>query len=288
MSERFDRWWIAPPQRDEALGSVVERAARFYECESACLWEKIHWDRQAEEDSDNPGCTTLYRLARCLGVRPASLCAHRIEDAPWHLHHRSRQAVCPTCWKESETAIGAGVRVRSWSEALVTTCSTHRAPLVQVRPGAVHWHPPAALEDPRDVAVLQLVEMFGRALCDALFRGCAWPVTWRGDAILARDVLSAAVSTGDPAAGFPQVNSICTTPALGAYIHGFAHHWAAPADVSGWQSFRRVGDPAIRRAAIWIVAWQFIPDLPEALCPGWIDRSPSAREIAKHLHGREA
>ena len=54
-----------------------------------------------------------------------------------------------------------------------------------------------------------------------------------------------------------------------------------------WEAFRSIADPAVRRAALWIGAWAFMPDLAPEMNPGWIKwdvvvrgRSGSARKNA--------
>ena len=269
------RWWVAPPAPDESIGSLVARAAALYESDPASVWRSLHDGEPVPlSEVDDPSPASLQRLAHALGTTPAELHRHRIEDGPAQLSPEARQSYCPVCRRLEAEAGGTLTQRCSWARVLRTMCAVHGVPLlmafvdnrlVRHRYGLV---PPPLCE--LEKAVLALIDRFALTLETSLFDGVPWPEGWRGDAARARALVLKASFNTDVLPAPLAIANVCASPALGVFIHA-PRHLAEPTRKADWEAFRHVADPAIRRAALWIAAWRCVPDLPEGLCPGWLE-----------------
>jgi hypothetical protein len=259
------RWWVAPPGPDESLGSLVARAAAFFEGESGWLWTNL-LEGRTDIDMDDPPAAVLVRLARATGIAARQLQGHRLADAPGLLARGARSAYCPVCWAEQGGEVPS--QRRSWMGCFRTVCEVHRAPLLAWRPHqrAIPLQLPAF--DPTDRDILDLIDKFGRTLEGSLLCGEPWPEAWKGDAMAARTMLLRVCFNYDAEAHFAPVSDVVATRTLRPYIHGPIRIIASKKRVH-WDDFRRIADPVVRRAALWLVAWRVMPGLEDRFRPGW-------------------
>jgi hypothetical protein len=268
------RWWIAPPGPGETLRSVLDRAAQLYECDPRQLWRSLHADETpAMEHVDDPGTRALYRLAGALGVTPCRLQPLCVPDTPWRLAPAARLSYCPRCEALALAADTPSMALGAWTHVLRTQCPEHGVPL-RLRPeaqfrGGRSSDAPAAPTDGVGRRVLDLIEAFATALEDSLYFGAPWPVGWRIDAGRARAALLSVSFHPGPTRGLPVIADVRPPRELLADVHVTCHHMD-PVPAPTWDQFRAIADPAVRRAALWVVAWHVVPDLDEALCPGWL------------------
>jgi hypothetical protein len=259
------RWWVAPPGSDESLGSVVARAAAFFECEPKWLWANLLGGR-ADIDMDDPPAGVLVRLAGAIGIAARNLQGHRLADAPWLLARDARTAYCPLCWAEQGGE--APAMRRAWHGCLQTICSLHGAPLMawRTRKRPPEWNPDALNQTDRDI--LELIDHFSTRLEACLFRGEPWPSDWKGNALAARTMLLRVSFNYEAHPQHPPASDVVATTALRPFIHGPIHALKSKKRLR-WEDFREIADPSVRRAALWLVAWRTIPDLDERFRPGW-------------------
>jgi hypothetical protein len=271
------RWWIAPPAPAETLRSVLARAAGLYHWEPQMLWRALNVDDLESCGSvDQPSCRAMVRIGTALGLPVADLRPHRVCDAPWRLAPDARQAMCPVCWEQAVARDEATTELRSWTHVLRTRCPIHQAPLclpVSRRHAGTDAGQLAALSV-QDWDVLALIERFGAALERSLFFGAPWPAGWRCSAQAARRLLVEATLYRGEETGFPLVANVAPSEALSPFVHGGRHRIAATAGRQDWSHFRKIADPATRRAALWATAWMVIPGLAQSLCPGWGMEAP--------------
>ncbi|HEY2346373.1 MAG TPA: TniQ family protein [Xanthomonadaceae bacterium] len=276
------RWWIAPPEPDESIGSWVARAAVFFERHPLALWADLLGipDGRAV-DMDDPPAWALVRLARATGMSPRQLYTHRLADAPWLLAQHARRVYCPSCLSERGGEVL--VRQRKWFGCLRTACPTHRVPLLawEERKAPIPWS--TDYLGPAEQAILDLIERVGSTLEDCLTGQAEWPSDWRGDALAARTTLLRLCINYGAWRSHAGVADVLAPPLLRGLIHGPTHRMD-PRRKPIWDDFRAIVDPAVRRAALWVVAWKVIPGLGNRFRPGWFiaepDNVPSEREVA--------
>ena len=265
------RWWIPPPAADETLRSVLERAAALYHWEPQMLWRALNGDNLESSGSiDQPSCHALVRLGQALGMPALGLRQHCVPDVPWRLDPMARHAVCPICWDDAVMGDNEQAELRSWTHVLRTRCPIHEAPLclpVSRHHAGTDATKLAALAA-EDLEVLSLIERFGTVLEQSLFFGAPWPSDWRGGAWAARQLLVKVSSYDGEGSGHALIANVAPSEALTPFIHG-GRHLSVGGGRQDWERFRRISDPAIRRAALWAVAWMRIPGLPQRLSPGW-------------------
>lgn len=278
MNRRNPRWWVSPPGPDESLRSLLARVADLYESEPGEVWSRLNaGDPQAAGEVDDPSCAALHRMAQALGVPGASLQAHRLHETPGLLAPAARAAMCPCCWAEDDAAGRPRSYRRAWAHVLRTVCPVHRVHLVIPRdrrqPDLAAAQAQQAALTPDDEQILSLIERFGATLEAALCGGAAWPAEWQGSAVSARRALVQVSLNPGGVRGPPVIANVCPSPTLASLVHG-PLHYRGPGEAADWEAFRRLADPCVRRAALWVVAWQVVPDLPELCSPGWIDVGP--------------
>ena len=278
MDRRNLRWWVSPPGPDESLRSLLGRVADLYESEPGELWSRLNaGDPQAAGEVDDPSCAALHRMAQALGVPGASLQAHRLHETPGLLAPAARTAICPCCWAEDDAAARPRSYRRAWAHVLRTVCPVHRVHLVIPRdrrqPDLTTAQAQQAALTPDDLQILALIDRFGATLEAALCEGAAWPADWQGSAVSARQALVQVSFNSGGVRGPPVIANVCPSPTLASLVHGPLHH-RGPGEAADWEAFRRLADPCVRRAALWVVAWQVVPHLKEFNSPGWIDVGP--------------
>lgn len=278
MDRRNLRWWVSPPGPDESLRSLLGRVADLYESEPGELWSRLNaGDPQAAGEVDDPSCAALHRMAQALGVPGASLQAHRLHETPGLLAPAARTAICPCCWAEDDAAARPRSYRRAWAHVLRTVCPVHRVHLVIPRdrrqPDLATAQAQQAALTPDDLQILALIDRFGATLEAALCEGAAWPADWQGSAVSARQALVQVSFNPGGVRGPPVIANVCPSPTLASLVHGPLHH-RGPGEAADWEAFRRLADPCVRRAALWVVAWQVVPHLKEFNSPGWIDVGP--------------
>lgn len=268
------RWWIPPPGSDESLRSVLSRAAALYECMPGQLWASLNQDdAQPCGDIDSPSCPALLRIAQALGARAVELLPHRLADEPWRLLPDVRQCFCPACWNEDLRAGRPRTLRRAWSHVLRIRCQTHGLPLCLAQGTWATSTSPYNYQIPKftpeEQGVLDLIESFGTALEQSLFFGSPWPEGWRGTPQAVRSLLGALSFNQDSRRNFPPIRNVEASGGLSSVIC-YPRHMQEPLKGSPWEAFRAIANPGIRRAALWVAAWNVVPDLPAASSPGWV------------------
>lgn len=297
------RWWLATPGHDESLRSLVERADRLYgkPPEEGYAWQnRPNGERPSHLDA--PTSRELIRLARMLGTSSCRLRAHCLEDGPHLLDVSERRAFCPRCLQEDRSAGRPRAFRRAWARVLVVSCAEHDTPL--------HWaEPRLAAEvnfdlEPKlpelaetDWEVLRLIDAFARTLDACLWGGASWPKKWRGDPHAARALLIRCLTNLSWQRASLPVAQLWIPASLTAVV-GFLPRRVPPLHGIPWDAVRRIGRPAWRRAALWLVADQVIPGLPARCRPEtipaaylaatdrwWDDFPPSPHtQKLRHVH----
>lgn len=267
-----DRWWLAAPGHDESLRSLVERADRLYgkPPSEGYVWQN-RTSGEGAQHLDAPTSLELARLARMLGVNPRYLHAHRLEDGPHLLEMSERRAYCPQCFKEDNAAGRPRIFRRAWARVMAVSCSEHGLPL--------HWaEPRLAAEvnfgvDPspfvlakEDLEVLRLIDRFARTLEACLWGHGIWPGGWRGTAHAARALLIRCLCNLFWQPRSLPIAQLWISSSLQSAI-SFPLRSMPPLCGVPWESVRRIGRPSWRRAALWLVAAQVVPGLPEQWRP---------------------
>lgn len=274
----LQRWWIQPPLPDETLRSVVNRAAELYECPPTRLWECLNWDDpQPFGEVESPSVETLRRMAAAIGMRAPDLSAHRLPHAPWLLAPLADEVYCPMCWDEDQRRGDPLWTRRSWRRVLCTRCPTHDCAL-HLRPEhRAKWSAPRALDLPalaeHEQRILELIGAFGETLERSLYAGEPWPEDLRGSPHIARQMLLKVSFNMNTVRDLPLTKCVQTSGNMARYIHGPLHN-QEPIKVLRWDAYRKIADPAIRRASLWITAWELMRERPDDLSPGW-SRLPS-------------
>jgi hypothetical protein len=297
-----DRWWLAAPGDDESLRSLVERADRLY---GKPPQEGYAWQSQPYREGsplDVPTSRELVRLARMLGISPRHLHSHRLEDGPHLLELSERRAYCPRCLHEDRATGRPRTFRRAWARVLVVSCTEHGTPL--------HWAEPRlaaevnfALEpSPADLTeedweVVRLIDVFAHTLEACLWGDALWPAEWHGNPQAARALLIRCLCNLSWQHASPPVAHLWVRSSLTPVI-SFPPRRMPPLYGVPWDAVRRVGRPAWRRAALWLVAAQVIPGistrcLPETIPTAyleatdqwWDDFPPSPHtQKLRHVH----
>lgn len=272
------RWWVQPPRPDESLRSLLNRAAAVYECSPGMLWDSLNADDSRPwGDVDAPSCAALLRISNAVGVPVARLHLHRLPDAPWLMVSEERRSYCPKCWNLDLDQDYPCAIQRGWSRVLQTTCPIHRFPLYYAQEtwasGTGRFKFEVPCFSPAEQGILELVQDFGTALERSLYFGEPWPKGWRSTPHAARLLLISLSFNANPRRDFPAISNIHPGGNLSSIIHG-PRCLQEPVSRLTWDAFRSIGNPAIRRAALWATASMIVPDLPLAHLPGWFPLPP--------------
>jgi hypothetical protein len=275
------RWWITGPEPDESLRSLIERAVNLYGSEGNDY--RPHLSRHATpygvslDGLDTLSVHDVLAVARTVGVRPRDLFMHRLTDHPALLEEHERRAFCPRCWQNDMHQGRPPTFRRAWSGIFTLQCAIHAVPL--------HWAPnlPAG-EVPLSILrltpatkvgkeTLTLIHGFARRLGDALYDHAPWPPSWRGSAFSARALLMRSTTNLGCLPEHLPLSSISADPDLREFV-GVPLHRNDPLQASPWEGVRRLGPPAWRRAAFWMVAWYVIPQLAMTFRPPGLPIAP--------------
>jgi hypothetical protein len=272
-----EAWFITGPGPDERLGSVVDRAASLYGTTGECLLGELIGEGEVGiGDVDCGGAAVVASIARAIQIAPRDLWQHRLQDHPSLLAPSARLAFCPACWQEDRAAGREPGLRREWSGVLRTMCARHAEPLRLSGPflrGAEAMlsrrgnHP---AEDDGE-ACLAAIDHFGRTLEGALFFGRPWPDGWAVPPQRVRSILLAVSLNLSEEYAFPPVSRLVYPSLLAGCVRP-PFHAMSPFRGEPWEAFRAIADPALRRAAIWLVAWWTCPDWSERWRPGWTSR----------------
>lgn len=215
-----------------------------------------------------------------LGTSATRLYKHRETDNPWHVPPSLHRSYCPLCWND-ELAKGRPLRMlRSWAGVLRTRCAIHNFPLSYAPPdwatNEQRMHYPVADLTPRDWTILELIETFGTSLEKCLLRQSTWPNDWCETPDAARRFLILANFSTSSQKDFSPTNGILPDGDLLAIVFGNRFR-QEPCKVISWEPFRCMANPAERRAALWLTAWEFMPGLARELGPEGYSSPPSGR-----------
>lgn len=278
------RWFVAAPGPDETLSSVVGRAAAFYGGTVELLWVALHGAHVSTSGTpDHPSPEALQRMAHALGVAPLSLRDHRLDESPRWLTEPARRAYCPACWLEDmDAGRPLGYR-RAWARVLGTHCVRHDRPLLcshapsgkdaswmeeLVLQRAAMGDAASAYPDGETGKLLRWIDQLGTELDGALFAGASWPSVWRLDRHEVQRRLVTSCHADDGEGGYSSLSRVVVPPDLRRYIHT-RNSQVTQSSRFDWEDLRSLGDPGIRRAALWLLGWQLVPGLPESWGPRW-------------------
>jgi hypothetical protein len=267
-----DRWWLAAPGPDESIRSLVERADRLYgkPPQNGYAWQD-GGGGEASSQLDEPTSRELARLARMLGTSPRDLLSHRMKDGPHLLDLSERRAYCPQCVQEDRVAGRPRSFRRAWARVLVLSCADHSMPLHWAEPRLATevnfgLEPSLPILAEEDREILRLIDTLAQTLEACLWRGASWPAGWRGSPHAARALLIRCLCNLAWERALPPVAQLWVPASLTSLI-GFPQRHMAPLYGVPWEAVRRVGRPAWRRAGLWLVAGQVIPDIPKRCQP---------------------
>lgn len=191
---------------------------------------------------------------------------------------------------------------RAWARVLVVSCTEHGTPLQWAEPRlaaevnfALEPSLPELAEEDWDV--LRLIDTFAHTLEACLWGDASWPAGWRGTPYAARALLIRCLSNLSWQRAAPPVSQLWVRSSLISVI-SFPSRRMPPLYGVPWEAVRRVGRPAWRRAALWLVAAQAIPGLPARCQPEtiptaylaatghwWDDFPPSPHtQKLRHVH----
>lgn len=130
--------WITPPYRDETNSSVLDRAAVFHGLPrkrllSELLPERQWWGHLPDVDYGFWHDRVHDALCQALRLRPEDIGSGLCEVPSECLRPCARSAYCPLCFAE-DLRHGRTPHFRwQWSQAYVTLCPLHGAPLCNWR-----------------------------------------------------------------------------------------------------------------------------------------------------------
>lgn len=268
MATLNQRWWIPPPQPDESLRSVLARAAAFYRRRPHNIWRALIKDGPGEAGCvDCPRPWVLARLARALGVSAPEVFQCRLPDRPWLVKGQDQMAYCPICWNE-DIAAGRPIYLRrEWAHLLKMQCRIHDYPLLPcqenwaTREGYPYVVPAFSSHEH---AIFSLVDRFAHEFCATAFEGSPWPPYALFSFEQARNALILVNYSTAGGREFSVTHEILPFRKLRYGIRGPKLPKHVPTRVT-WILFRDITNPTHRRAALWLVACNVLPDLPNNL-----------------------
>lgn len=132
------RLLIVPPEPDETITSVLDRAATLYgTTRGELVWElKRNWGSleqdklwtNADLDVDPPR-SLIRALARALECSDDLIGDLRLASSKWLLDPASRRAYCEKCFDEDIARTGSVYLRHDWAFSFVTHCRRHKVPL---------------------------------------------------------------------------------------------------------------------------------------------------------------
>jgi hypothetical protein len=278
------RWFVPAPGPDETLASVVARAAAFYGTSESSLWAGLHGEDLGDSGTpDHPSPAALQRMGLALGVPARSLRDHLLDPGPRWLKRDARRAFCPACWHEDHVAGRPFGYRRAWARVFTTRCAVHYLPLEyahvleaangdwitefvvnqQATAGVATRYPFG-----REGELLEWIDGMAQDLDHAFFGGNPWPSTWRLNRSTAEKRLIGSFRQQSLDSDVLSINRIMVTPALRRFVHARTALFASLRSPR-WDDFQNLADPGARRAAVWLLGWQLVPNLPEGYCPLW-------------------
>jgi hypothetical protein len=250
------RWLVPGPGPDEALESVVHRAADFYGTDTRQLWADLT-EGLTPSPMDAPSAPALRRMAEALGVPASTLLAHRMPDASSLLSLEARTAFCPRCWLD-DVASGrpCGLR-RAWASVWQTRCQIHGCALmhgtrhVADRPqqAARAWQDWQAVPS-EGASLLADVAAFGEWLDVRILLGLPLPGERLDLVGRARARVLAMATNCQDGYDFPPMEAFSVPTFLEPYLHGRLQR-QAPLRGCPWAHFCQLSDPSLRRRALW-------------------------------------
>ena len=128
---------IEPPQPDESLSSVLDRASALYGMETTELLASIYGkeiDRKRVGDLDKLPDSLIEPIALSIGISPDRLAECRINDSDHLLSFGFRTTFCPTCLSEDLDATGIPYFRKEWASFFSIVCKKHETVLVEWAP----------------------------------------------------------------------------------------------------------------------------------------------------------
>lgn len=264
------RWWVEALGPDETFRSLVERADRFHG-EPPPYTPYVWQDPSSYGNCDAPNSYELLRLARMLDVSATGLFKHRLVDGPHLIYPTERRAYCPQCIREDQAAGRPRAFRREWARFFVLSCSRHGTTLHWAEPRLsvlkdMDVEVPLRPEEPWQEEFLQRIDQFALTLEACLWGSTPWPTNWYGTPDSARAYLARHLCNLIGVSSTPPLTCLWTEIVPFPFV-AVPKRPTPPLNEPAWESVRRIGRPAWRRAALWLTAWKVIPGLPEIWKP---------------------
>lgn len=271
---------IDGPAADETLSSLLDRAASFWGTDRSALAAALAYGAD-DDDPDAPSPAALAALSDATGFPRERLQERVIATGPGWLRPEQRIAYCPRCWAEdAEQGRAPYFRCR-WARCTALGCDRHDCLLYawEVDAQGRRQLPPSGrstrleamwradlvhAERSADLRALHTLTSFADRAHVVLHGADAWPVGWRGNAAAGRALTQ--LLTTNPAP-FPERLAMDRLVPDSGDSRWFAGHRRASRSTVRDEPgpVRRLGDPALRRTAWWLVARTVVvgwPPLP--------------------------
>lgn len=268
---------IDGPAPDESISSFLDRAASFWGISRSAMAAAIGFGIE-DEDPDAPSRKTIAALAEAAGFPSRLLEDKVIEHGSEWLGCDQRVAYCPLCWRDDLEQGRAPHFRRRWALSCALVCEVHcslfykwvtdarnqrRPPLAEgfTSDADIYW-----CGDINHASRFVLTEPI-RALAAFAHRASAavagddvWPDEWRGDASSCRSLMQLLASNPSP---LPDRLAMDRLVPVDRDLRCFAgHRCATRSDSSSQSAFCRLGDPALRRTAWWLLARTLVTGWP--------------------------
>ena len=260
---------IDGPAHDESLSSLLDRSASFWGVDRSAMAAALEFGLD-DGDADAPSQAALHTLSLATGFSATRLDTHRIaSDVSW-LFPEQRIGYCPCCWAEDAAQGRAPYFRRAWAACAAVACDRHgcllyawdvdaqgcRRPPPPGRSARLNAQWRADLthaEQALDRRGLETLTGFASRAHVAIERGDAWPSNWRGDAAAGRALTE--LLTTNPAPFPERLVMDRLVPDSGDARWFSGNRRATRSRVESEPSpMQRLGDPAMRRTAWWLMA----------------------------------
>ena len=268
---------IAGPAIDESISSFLDRAANFWDISRSAMAADIGFGIE-DEDPDAPSPKAIVALAEAAGFPSRVLENQVIEDGSAWLHCDRRLAYCPLCWHDDMEQGRAPYFRRRWAISSALVCDLHCCLLYKWDTDVQDRRlPPIAADLTRDAdviwrgdldhasrfvwtGVIEALATFTNRANAVVAGNGKWPGEWRGDASTCRTLMQLLVSNPSPLPERLAMDRLVPTDRDSRCFAG--HRYVTRSGFSGELAFRRLGDPALRRTAWWLLARTLVADWP--------------------------
>jgi len=271
---------IDGPAADESLSSLLDRSASFWDVDRSAMAAALEFGPN-DDDPDAPSEEALHTLSLATGFSADRLATHRIASKVDWLFSEQRVGYCPCCWAEDAAQKTAPYFRRAWAACTAVACDRHGCLLYawEVDTQGCRRPPPSGrsarldaqwradlthAERALDRRGLETLTGFAARAHVAIDCSHTWPSNWRGDAAAGRALTQ--LLTTNPAPFPERLVMDRLVPDSGDARWFSGHRRATRSRVESELSpIQRIGDPALRRTAWWLMARTLVigwPPLP--------------------------